>query len=593
MIFETIQFRKFVVLSYLIIVGFSFLLLFFGLIPAIIAFSISIFIYLGLTIIFPTFLKKERFLRFFSLILSPQYYYIVFVILTLFLALIIRLYNLTVLDPYTDEWIHLGSAWRLSEVGVAEYPRAYFLAFIIHWLFEIFGKSIFIARIPGVIFGSLTIIPLFLLTKRISMPVGAISILLWAISPWAIMMSRNIREYAFFPFFILIILLILVSLTDKIISYCDRKYSFTITDIGSALVVVFCFFYAQYIDPFSTFKYIFLILPPFGIYFCLRTFGISNDVIKKKIQYPVFLLIIVLLLIALFIGLFWNNLVSFTPIYNEFYINLLLKSDGTQWYWDKGISTIGVVLLLLFGSLYFGIFKKQLEFVLIFLIFIFTVYFYSFHWDRYNSTRNFYYVLPFFTIIIASGIYTIYHGINQIKFYNLIKTASIFLFLFVIIMIFNPLTTVTTVTWNEQFVPMTGITHPSISQLFYKYHNEIDKDDILITSYTSTMGWIFNFSPGKDSYPVNNQYVVSHIDTANPNIYLYNSKSESTYDLVFKIINIHKRGWIIIDTIITNRNNEGLYPLPLNDFLINDIKVKYHGRTDLWDIYSWNKIIQD
>ena len=177
------------------------------------------------------------------------------------------------------------------ENGTTDYTRAYFLTYIVYILFTFFEPSLFIARLPGVIFGALTAIPIYLMVRKISKKSGFISSLLWIISPWAIMVSRNVREYAIFPFFMVIFLIILTYYIQRILKIIEGKTKISWKEIVLTIIVFIPFVYAFIIDPLSSFKQIALFLPPIGLYFIYRILMIKDINIKYRISLLILIII--------------------------------------------------------------------------------------------------------------------------------------------------------------------------------------------------------------------------------------------------------------------------------------------------------------
>lgn len=97
--------------------------------------------------------------------------YIILLALLLVAAFVLRVMNLTGLEPYSDEGSHLISALEINDHGkptvvlngmeTTGYFRVYALSYLLAFLFALFGKSLFIARLPGVIISTLTIVPFY------------------------------------------------------------------------------------------------------------------------------------------------------------------------------------------------------------------------------------------------------------------------------------------------------------------------------------------------------------------------------------------------------------------------------------------------
>ncbi len=553
-VFGSVLFRHCFILCYAALTGFSLILLLFGLIPAtLVSFVLLLLLYCTVRVN-PSIFKKEKYARYLALISGPRYYTVI-VALTVLLAFVIRVYNLTALDPYTDEYAHLWGAIQINELGSTSYSRAYILTYSISWLFKIFGHSLYVGRIPGVIFGALTVLPLYLLAKKISEPVGIIAILLWTFNPWAIMVARNIREYAIYPFFFLIILLIALYLIENIIKYCNNEKRLSLYDFVSVLLIIFSLIYAKYIDPLSTFKYAYLLLPPVFIYFLYRTREINDAHLRKM----VICFSLAAISVPSIVGLLWSPFIDFIPEFNQYFLGL---------FWGTGLKFIIVTLFALSGLLYFSCIKRNHVYSLTLLILLFELYVFSFHWDRYVRPRYGFYLLPFFITIMSSGIYATYRGIVSTGMKRWMKCLTLILLLCLVFTPFNPINAVTASTWDQHgYVPWSDEYHDPLSGLSREYANLIDGDDAIISSLGGGVRWTFNLDLDRQ-------------------VYGYSYTSPLRFDNTAMIVESYESGWIFLDT---RRNNHWTEGFPSYDFSINNTKVAFHGRTDGWYVYSWGK----
>lgn len=152
------------------------------------------------------------------------------------LAAAMRLPRIGLLDPYTDEYYHLMAAQELLTAGSTDYQRAPLVTLLVTLAFAVSGATGFeqlvaVARIPFAIVGALTVIPVVLIGRRIDRGVGVVSGLLWALSPWAIGVSRTVREYALYPLLALAFTVALMTLARSDASRAARA-SATVTGVA-------------------------------------------------------------------------------------------------------------------------------------------------------------------------------------------------------------------------------------------------------------------------------------------------------------------------------------------------------------------------
>lgn len=126
------------------------------------------------------------------------------IFLILILGLILRLVNLNQ-SFWWDEAINVVYA---RDQGLIFYLTNYILGdfhphgwFFVLWIFtHIFGFSEIVARLPAVIFGTLTIYFTYLIGKEHAKKLGLIAALLMAVAPLHIYYSQEARPYAFGTF---------------------------------------------------------------------------------------------------------------------------------------------------------------------------------------------------------------------------------------------------------------------------------------------------------------------------------------------------------------------------------------------------------
>ncbi|MDX8549488.1 glycosyltransferase family 39 protein [Methanospirillum sp. J.3.6.1-F.2.7.3] len=573
-IFKNEQIRMTFVFGYGLIVLFGIITLFLGLIP-----TISFFFVLmaGLYIVNlkgSSLPNGDRIRRIRYLIIQTEYYYWVLVMLTVILTLILRLYNLTALYPYHDEWAQISSAWRLAETGFTEYFRAYYVTNIERIFFDLFGRSIFIARLPCVFFGALSIIPLFLLIKRVSYDLAIITIIVWATDPFSIVMTRHVREYAFYPFFIFTILLLSISIIDSIFYFINEKRRMGYYNILSIFLVGMSFV-GVYLEE-GTVKFFYLIIPGLILYSFFRFQAISIPD-KKRMLNKIYFLFVVLGIIFIPILL---NLLKMIPKFQGYFITLFFGTEIQLWL---------ITLVIICGLVYFFLINKNHEYLLLFFILFLSLYVLSFHWDFiYLYPRYGFYAYPFLIFSICAGLLSIYVlTTKNIKTVVFKKLSSIIL-LISIILLFNPIDAINTVNWNEEYLPVTDDWYPNMDDWFKTYQDMISSNDIIITTYTGGVRWMLNISPPEINRTINNPDWTRHTnDSVDSKINLYIKNRKDRYIYSSELIQNSKSGWLII------HHPNPIDKYPLNNFIVNDTKVMYHGKTGIWGIYSWGKVTND
>ena len=228
-------------------------------------------------------------------------FYNIFLILVLVLAFILRIWNLTILDPYTDEYSHLLAAKEYLETGVLNYTRANLVTYLVALFYRIGGalsfyEYLFWGRVPGVIFSGLTVIPLYFITRKLSQPVALISALLWATSPWAIGVARTIREYAYYPFFILIAVLLLIKSLELLFTYKKQH----LAKIVLCLIPVAALFgYAFLLDIASTLRICIVIIAGIAAFYIVLHFNRIKEWVRINRVISIVIMILTCLAVAM------------------------------------------------------------------------------------------------------------------------------------------------------------------------------------------------------------------------------------------------------------------------------------------------------
>ena len=466
--------------------------------------------------------------------------------------------------------MHLVAAKDLIEIGETAYSRAFLVTYLVK-IFILIGNAssfyeyLFWGRVPGVIFGALTIIPLYFLAKRINKPVGVISGFLFAISPWAIGVSRNIREYAFYLFFILTACLILI----KILEYLYHNGEKSIFIIGIYSFVFSAFLYYSYkIDNLSSLKISFLIYLVILFYFLFFNYHKVLENIKKDKKIFFLYLTICLLFGAFILDFAINSFhISFENVdITELWFNYFFDSSRSpmQWWYGSGFTHIAYLLLSI-GFIY-ALFTKKREYFMQFLIFSAFIIFFVFFFDRYERPRYIFYALPFFCILISMSIYSL---INLKKTFNNYYSKIIYIvFLFLIISsIFNINNTIYSITSDKHgYVKMTNEHHDKVKDTILFLENEIQEEDVFITTiFGSVMQIAFDINKKTN--------------------YHYRYSDTERFDKVEEIMKNNSQGLMILDW---RRNGYWVKGYPKNgEFKVGNITVKTLQNKDGIQVYRW------
>lgn len=164
---------------------------------------------------------------------------------------------------YFDEVSHLVAAKALVTGASMSsvYQRSLYIVTLPVALFiKLFGTQLWAAKLPGVIFSVLAIIPLFLILDKVNRNAAVFGCLIYATNPWLIGVARAVREYAYYPFYFYWILYAMIIVTKKVprnfVLIRDWKQLLHLRFVLPIFGLLLAAFYAVFIDRFSTFKII-------------------------------------------------------------------------------------------------------------------------------------------------------------------------------------------------------------------------------------------------------------------------------------------------------------------------------------------------
>lgn len=122
---------------------------------------------------------------------------ILVLLVILSLSFFLRIYNADTISPGRDSLHHYIAAKSINDNGSTVYETLPYINHMLAFIFENIGESLLLARLMFIIAGTLSVLLLYFIGRKISTSVGIISAVLLGICPWAIGLSRYIRDYSF------------------------------------------------------------------------------------------------------------------------------------------------------------------------------------------------------------------------------------------------------------------------------------------------------------------------------------------------------------------------------------------------------------
>ncbi len=491
------------------------------------------------------------------------------IFICILLAFALRVFNLDNLYPYADEYLHLLAAKELlngAALGDVYQRGLYIVTLPITASFSLLGATVWAARLPGVILNSLAIIPLYLITRKINKPIALISCILYATSPYIISFARNVREYAYYPFYFYLIILgaiaILRDFPNKFVILWDWRKIPSNIYLFSA-IFVFSVIYAIFIDPISTFK---MVLVIYGV---LSIFLIEKFDIKDKGNLYILSAFGFFIVISLFFvihAFMETNSLSVSLRFLQYFFG----NPQQQWYYNRPI----FVLLpgLIYGT-FLSFAMRRVNFIPSFLyslFFFFCVFFaLLFNATGYNMHPRFLMTaqLWFVPIIALSLYYTwVYLGL----FFQKNKRGALLASSLIVILIINPSQVLLPTFFRGEYMPITELIHDDLSDAQEYMILNAKEEDVLISSvYAGYSEW-----QGLPKFKAIYSYTLTS----------FNLNKTNPKDYVFAAIEANKSGWIVIDDL---RYGITKQPIPKKSFVIQNKQVEYVGQFESQYIWRW------
>jgi hypothetical protein len=487
--------------------------------------------------------------------------------LFIFLAFLLRAFNLENLYPYADEYIHLLAAKALlagASLG-AVYERSLFIVTLpVVVSYSLFGESLWAARLPGVIFSALGIIPLYLITRKINRQVAILSCLLFATSPYVIAFSRNVREYAYTPFYfywvVYFMMLFLQGFPSGFVFFRDwKKLQWRYLALTPLLLL--SILYVLVFDRLSTFK---LILIAFGIFalFLFAKFDLRNW--GNRI---VIVLMPMTVLVAMGRNIRWFlKLPEITMRSLEYFF----LNPPQQWYFER---LVVVPVLVLLAGFYFAFLVRRTTFIPALFCILYAGYMFFFIFAFKGTGFNLHprFVLAaqiWFIPILAMGMYMTWELLRSLfcgrKTLLLLSTCILLLATVNVRQILLP------TFFRGELMPVTNLVHDDLGAADEYIRGHLNENEVLIGSlYAEYAEW-----QGKLAFE---------------RIYNYSDgilrKNKDGYSYIASIIEQYPAGWIVIDE---QRMDYVPLSLPKGQTVIHGKTVDYMGKFLSQYIWHWS-----
>jgi hypothetical protein len=331
------------------------------------------------------------------------------------LALILRLPNLGMWSLIgVDEYSHLNAAkWMLANSSFdPEYRRSlWMVTWPISLAFQWIGREVWAARLVGALFNVGALILLYLAARRVGREVARLSVILFAASPWMIVFSRVIREYAYHPFYYFWIVYGLIVILEKIPAGFrlgrDGKALASPRNLLVAAALCLPPIYALIVDPQSTFKLVFLVYIAFGLVIVTRM-----D-LRDRSNLALLLGAALTMFAALYIARDRAALLGLAFGFNPSPLDYFLPSAAQQWFYLRGEMwpALGLLAAILAGGLLWRERPVALFFVVLFGA---CLGFFVFSNNQFSSPRHLVLAQLWYVILTALGLRLVWAALTRI-----------------------------------------------------------------------------------------------------------------------------------------------------------------------------------
>lgn len=496
---------------------------------------------------------------------SKSEWLIIFGLVTI--TILLRIFNLENLSPYTDEYIHLNAAKQVLH-GVplnSIYQRGMFIVTLpVSFFFGLFGAEIWVARLPGVLFNALAIVPLYLITRKINRPIAVLSCLLYATNPWTIAISRNVREYAYYPFYcywtVYGLIMFIEKFPDHFALARDWKRLCKLNTFTLGLALLIPLIYISIIDKSSTFRVIVIAYGVFGL------FLLGKVNLKDKLNISFLLILGSLVLYGTYTFLEQDLNVSLIPKFNNGILQYFFSNAPQQWFFNR----IAIIPILgLIGAVLTSILLKRYAFVFPAFTALFFSYFAAFYffyeYEMFSAPRHMNNLEFWYIPLLGIGCYLI--GIFiQVVFIKKIYSYLTMLVLILLSFNFNQVLLPTFYNLNGD-MPITLEYHDDVGPVHSFLLEHATRDDVLIsTVYCSFAQW--KEEPDFET------------------MYCFNLSQNNPRDYIFSVVDQYDSGWIVIDKLRLNWLNA----LPLETISTGNKTIQYLGAFSDQYLYRWEPI---
>ncbi len=446
----------------------------------------------------------------------------------MFLALLLRVFNLGVVYPAVDEYYHLIAATQLLNGAQLSsvYPRGLWIVTIpVAAALGVLGHKVWVARAIGVLFNVLALIPLYVLVRKVSKPAAITAGVLYASSPWIITFARVAREYAYYPLYFYLIALGMVSLIEAIpASFVAVRQWRTLLRprvLLLALGLLVPPVFALRIDWLSTFRTILIAYVVFGAFVLMRFDW------RAKSNWPI--LGMAAIALAWCAWYFYHEQLTkllLLPRVNPVPLNYFFPNPPQQWYFDRAGLVVATAVVI--GGMA-ALAARRRTVVPLLLLSLFGVYLavFALFSRTFFHTRHLVSTQLWYVGLVGIGLCWLWEWLRGLMPWKGAATGPV-LALGLALMILNPAQVLLPTLSRDPDMPISeDYLHDMSAVQAYMVNHVAEGDALISTVYGLYATWEGTPRFGEQ----------------------YRINSGTTAEEIAALVRKHDAGWIVIDTI--------------------------------------------
>lgn len=484
-------------------------------------------------------------------------------LLAVIVGVVLRAYGAGELRFYDDEYILLYDARQYFDGApvAALRERGLWLSTMpAIWSSQLFGASAFSLRLPGIVLNALGAVPLYLLLRRVHRPLAACTALLWAINPWMVGVSRNLREYAAFPLFYAwtgVLLVDMVSFLRRAFGLTVRRWRSIVTSMAWRVgALALPLWYAYTVDPKSTFR---SVVPLYGAAFFLLLLPMRRRVFGPQLQRFLHRPLGVALLTSSVVLAVVVSADVLASSFDPRWILLFFGNAPQQVYFERSLLTVYLGIAVTLIAVRF-VRSVSVWFALTSVgVYLFT---YVVVFERYFRPRYAIAMQVWMIMLTAVALYLVYRLLAVP-----LRRRSLSALVVVALTVNLPHVVLPSVQFRSGYFPVTDEYHYETDAAFAYVHERLQPNDGLITT--------MNLDAGLYA-----QYGTKHEPTV---MYEYFFAVDGREQVAAQVRHA-PRGWILLDVL---RNGEWIEGLPHAEFSVDGTVVRYIGLLGDIHVYTW------